>query len=67
MDQEKIKARVQLLNPETGEVIGDCDLVTSVDYIFYSNEKKTIDDFRGIKAGTSFENMELDDLFDKLL
>ena len=66
-ENKMYKTRVQLLNPDTGEVLGDCDLVTSVDYIYYNNEKKTLRDYRGIPAGTTFEDTSINDILTNIL
>ena len=48
------KARVQLLDPNTGAVIAEVDVLTSAPVVAYVNNNTTVRDFRGIPAGTSF-------------
>ena len=52
------KARVQLLDPNTGAVIAEVDVLTSASVVSYINNNSTIKDFRGIPAGTTFKETE---------
>ena len=64
------KARVQLLDPQTGAVLAEVDVLTSAPVVSYVNDKKVVRDFRGIKAGTSFpESSEtsVKDIIDDIL
>ena len=64
------KARVQLLDPQTGAVLAEVDVLTSAPAVSYVNDKKVVRDFRGIKAGTSFpESSEtsVKDILDDIL
>lgn len=64
------KARVQLLNPDTGAVIQEVDILSTASAISYVNNKKTIKDFRGIPAGTAFnekDEVSIKDILDNLL
>ena len=64
------KARVQLLNPDTGAVITEVDILTTGSCVSYVNDHATISDFRGIPAGTTFsegDNVSVTDVLDKIL
>lgn len=64
------KARVQLLNPETGAVIQEVDILSTASVISYVNDKATVRDFRGIPAGTSFkeeDEVSVQDILDAIL
>lgn len=64
------KARVQLLNPDTGAVVSEVDILSTASCISYINDTKTIRDFRGIPAGTTFksdEEFSVKDILDKIL
>lgn len=64
------KARVQLLNPDTGAVITEVDILTTGSCVSYVNENATVSDFRGIPAGTTFkegDNISVSDILDKIL
>ncbi len=64
------KARVQLLNPDTGAVITEVDILTIGSCVSYVNENATVSDFRGIPAGTTFkegDNISVSDILDKIL
>lgn len=64
------KARVQLLNPDTGAVITEVDILTTGSCVSYVNDHATVSDFRGIPAGTTFsegDNVSVTDVLDKIL
>lgn len=64
------KARVQLLDPNTGAVLAEVDVLTSAPVVAYINDTKTVKDFRGIPAGTSFteeEERSVQDVLDGIL
>lgn len=64
------KARVQLLDPETGKVIAEVDVLTSAPVVSYINDNATVRDFRGIPAGTTFKESEeksVQDVLDDIL
>ena len=64
------KARVQLLDPQTGAVLAEVDVLTSAPVVSYTNDKKVVRDFRGIKAGTSFPEVSetsVKDILDDIL
>lgn len=64
------KARVQLLDPETGKVLAEVDVLTSAPVVSYINDNVTVRDFRGIPAGTTFKETEeksVQDVLDDLL
>ena len=64
------KARVQLLDPETGKVIAEVDVLTSAPVVSYINDNATVRDFRGIPAGTTFKESEeksVQDVLDGIL
>ena len=64
------KARVQLLDPDTGAVLAEVDVLTSAPVVSYVNDKKVVRDFRGIEAGESFSEAtetSVQDILDKLL
>ena len=64
------KARVQLLNPDTGAVIAEVDILTASSAVAYINDQETLQDFRGIPAGTSFkesDKISLQDIIDRIL
>ena len=64
------KARVQLLDPDTGAVLAEVDVLTSAPVVSYVNDKKVVRDFRGIKAGTSFTEAtetSVQDILDSIL
>ena len=42
------KARVQLLDPDTGKVLAEVDVLTSAPVVSYVNDNATVRDFRGI-------------------
>ena len=48
------KARVQLLDPSSGAVLAEVDVFTSATVVSYINNNRTVRDFRGIPAGTTF-------------
>ena len=64
------KARVQLLDPNTGKVIAEVDVLTSAPVVSYVNDNVTVRDFRGIPAGTTFKESEeksVQDVLDDIL
>lgn len=64
------KARVQLLDPKTGAVLAEVDVLTSAAVVSYTNDKATVKDFRGIPAGTSFkesDEVSVQEVLDKLI
>lgn len=64
------KARVQLLDPDTGKVIAEVDVLTSAPVVSYVNDNATVRDFRGIPAGTTFKESEeksVQDVLDDIL
>ena len=64
------KARVQLLDPSTGAVLAEVDVLTSASVVNYVNDKKMVQDFRGIKAGEFFpeeSETSVQDILDKIL
>jgi|GEM_PF-1814818 len=64
------KARVQLLDPNTGAVIAEVDVLTSAPVVAYVNDNRTVRDFRGIPAGTSFteeSETSVQDILDDIL
>lgn len=61
------KARVQLLDNTTGQVVSDVDILTSTDWVSYSNPNQTIRDFRGIVKGSSFNNESVASILNSLL
>lgn len=64
------KARVQLLDPNTGKVIAEVDVLTSAPVVSYVNDNVTVRDFRGIPAGTTFRESEeksVQDVLDDIL
>lgn len=63
-------ARVQLLNPNTGAIVSEVDILTSSSCVAYINDIPTPSDFRGIKRGTTFteqDKVSVKDILDKLL
>ena len=64
------KARVQLLDPDTGAVLAEVDVLTSAPVVSYINDKKVVRGFRGIEAGTSFpeaSETSVQDILDNIL
>ena len=64
------KARVQLLDPDTGKVIAEVDVLTSAPVVAYTNDNATVRDFRGIPKGTTFKETEektVQDVLDDIL
>ena len=64
------KARVQLLDPETGKVVAEVDVLTSAPVVSYINDNVVVRDFRGIPAGTTFaesEEKSVQDVLDDIL
>lgn len=61
------KVRVQLLNPATGEVISDVDVLSSASCIGYVNSMQTIRDFNGIPKGTTFNDVPVQKVLDDIL
>lgn len=64
------KARVQLLDPNTGAVLAEVDVLTSAPVVSYVNSNKTVGDFRGIPSGTSFaesDEKSVKDVLDAIL
>lgn len=64
------KARVQLLNPDTGAVVEEVDILSTASVISYVNNEKTVRDFRGIPAGTTFkeeDDISVKDVLDRIL
>ena len=64
------KARVQLLDPDTGAVLAEVDVLTSAPVVSYINDKKVVRGFRGIEAGTSFpeaSETSVQDILDDIL
>ena len=59
--------RVQLLNPSTGQVVSDVDVLSTASCISYVNTSQTIRDFKGIPKGTTFENGNIKEILDKIL
>lgn len=65
--EERKSTRVLLLNPDTGEVMGECDILTSAEHVLYTNTKETIGDFRGIPTSTSFSEVPIQNIMDSIL
>lgn len=64
------KARVQLLNPESGAVLAEVDVLTSASVVAYINDKPTVNDYHNIPAGTTFtesEEKSVKDVLDAIL
>lgn len=64
------KARVQLLNPESGAVLAEVDVLTSASVVAYINDKATVNDCGNIPAGTTFtedEEKSVKDVLDAIL
>ena len=64
------KARVQLLDPDTGKVVAEVDVLTSAPVVAYTNDNATVRDFRGIPKGTTFKETEektVQDVLDDIL
>lgn len=64
------KARVRLIDPDTDIVLAEVDVLTSAPVVSYVNDKKTVKDFRGIPAGTSFteaNQVSIQDILDDIL
>lgn len=64
------KARVQLLDPDTGKVVAEVDVLTSAPVVSYINDNATVRDFRGIPAGTTFKESDetsVQDVLDDIL
>lgn len=64
------KARIQLLNPDTGAVVEEVDILSTASVISYVNNEKTVRDFRGIPAGTTFkeeDEVSVKDVLDRIL
>lgn len=64
------KARVQLLDPDTGKVVAEVDVLTSAPVVSYINDNAIVRDFRGISAGTTFSESDeksVQDILDDLL
>lgn len=64
------KARVQLLDPNSGRVLAEVDILTTTSCVSYINDNKTARDFRGIPAGTTFteeDNKSVKDVLDAIL
>ena len=63
-------ARVQLLNPDTGAVVSEVDILTTSSCVAYVNDMPLPLDFRGIKRGTTFreqDKVSVKDVLDKIL
>lgn len=61
------KVQTQLLNEETGEVIEDVNVATDAECVTYTNETPTISAHGGIPAGTTFDNVPLQQVLDDIL
>lgn len=61
------KTRVQLLNPDTGEVVSDVDVLSTSELISYTNDTKTVENFRGIQKGTVFDQESEKSILDRIL
>lgn len=64
------KARVQLLDPNTGAVLKEVEIITDSSVVKYVNENPISRDVGGIKKGTTFseaDNQSVKDVLDKLL
>ena len=62
------RARVQLLDPTTSEVISEVDIITSAETTVYENKNPIVADFRGLKEGMTFdEDTSIKDILDLLL
>lgn len=61
------KVRVQLLDPSTGQVISDVDVLSTASCISYANTTQTIRDFRGIPKGSSFNEVSVKEILDNIL
>ena len=59
--------RVQLLNSETGVPISDVDVLTNSTCVSYTNSKKTIDSYRGIEKGSTFNDTPVSEILDNIL
>ena len=62
------KARVQLLDPTTGEVVSEVDVITSAETTLYQNDNPIIASIGDIKEGMTFnEDTTVKDILDKIL
>lgn len=61
------KARVQLLNDSTGEAIGEVEIISDSQEIFYNNDRPTLKQIGNIPAGTTFDKTSVADIIDGLL
>lgn len=61
------KARVQLLNVDTGEVIGDVEVISDSQEIFYNNSRPMYKKVGNFDKGTTFNKYSLARILDSLL
>ena len=64
------KARVQLIDPDTGLLIAEVDVLTSAQHVAYETNRTMVKDFRGIPAGTTFnetDDKSVKDVLDDIL
>lgn len=61
------KVQTQLLNEKTGEPIEDVNVATDAECVTYSNDQKMIAAHGGIPAGTSFNNVPIQQVLDDIL
>lgn len=67
MSEVYLKARVLLLDENTGKSIGECEIVSNSKEIFYSNSNPLPKAVGNMPAGTTFDKASLSDILDDLL
>lgn len=67
MSDTYYKARVLLLNESTGETLGECEIISDSQEIFYTNEMPMPNSVGNIPAGTTFDKASLAGILDGIL
>lgn len=61
------KARVLLINEETGEMLTELEIITSSREVLYSNSNPTTKRIGNIPEGSTFENVSVGEILDNIL
>lgn len=67
MSKTDLKARVLLLDQNTGKAIGECDIISDSKEILYTNKDPMPESKGNIPAGTTFDKTPISDIIDGIL
>lgn len=67
MSETRLTARVLLLDEKTGQTIGEVEIITDSQEIFYTNEKPMLKKVGNLQPGTTFDKYSLARILDDIL